>query len=208
MPKRDGNGIPMKFIKTISPQRTSGIAAALKLVEFPTSYSNSNDGYSPSPPSYDNNNDNDMMSSTIIPSLQSRMTQTRNAEAAYDAKLARNLRSGNWSVRGFALDKEPSSSSVQGSALANPASQTMGNQSEKAEDDAQDATVPPSSPPLRLPPLQPAPLLPQLHSKCLLPPPLNPMSKRNKKEKSVKATTPIKIMPKKNNGSSDCTTIP
>ena len=73
------------------------------------------------------------------------MTQTRNAEAAYDAKLARSLRSGNWSVRGFALDKEPASSSVQGSALANPASQTMGNQSEKAEDDAQDAMALPIS---------------------------------------------------------------
>mmetsp|Transcript_21097 Transcript_21097/g.38158 ORF Transcript_21097/g.38158 Transcript_21097/m.38158 type:complete len:637 (+) Transcript_21097:136-2046(+) len=40
-----------------------------------------------------------------LSSLQSRMGQVKGAEAAYDAKLARNWRRGNWSVRGFALDK-------------------------------------------------------------------------------------------------------
>jgi hypothetical protein len=38
-------------------------------------------------------------------SLLSRMSEVKGAEAAYDAKLARNWRRGNWSVRGFALDK-------------------------------------------------------------------------------------------------------
>lgn len=38
-------------------------------------------------------------------SLVSRMSEVKGAEAAYDAKLARNWRRGNWSVRGFALDK-------------------------------------------------------------------------------------------------------
>ncbi len=47
----------------------------------------------------------------MLTSLQSRMGQTREAEAAYDAKLARNWRKGNWSVRGFSLDKDHSSSS-------------------------------------------------------------------------------------------------
>ena len=59
-------------------------------------------------------NNSPSLSSTNIPSmmmesLQSRMRKTRSAEAAYDAKLARNWRRGNWSVRGFALDKERSS---------------------------------------------------------------------------------------------------
>eukprot|EP00571_Detonula_confervacea_P002966 CAMPEP_0172314068 /NCGR_PEP_ID=MMETSP1058-20130122/21578_1 /TAXON_ID=83371 /ORGANISM="Detonula confervacea, Strain CCMP 353" /LENGTH=629 /DNA_ID=CAMNT_0013027827 /DNA_START=40 /DNA_END=1926 /DNA_ORIENTATION=+ len=37
--------------------------------------------------------------------LKSRMGQVKGAEAAYDNKIARNWRRGNWSVRGFALDK-------------------------------------------------------------------------------------------------------
>lgn len=37
--------------------------------------------------------------------LKSRMVDVRDAEVAYDAKIARNWRRGNWSVRGFSLDK-------------------------------------------------------------------------------------------------------
>ncbi|KAL7529715.1 hypothetical protein ACHAXR_003114 [Thalassiosira sp. AJA248-18] len=37
--------------------------------------------------------------------LSSRISQVKGAEEAYDAKLARNWRRGNWSVRGFALHK-------------------------------------------------------------------------------------------------------
>ena len=44
--------------------------------------------------------------------LRTRMVEVRGAEAAYDAKLARNWRRGNWSVRGFSLDKSPASSSA------------------------------------------------------------------------------------------------
>ena len=49
--------------------------------------------------------------------LRTRMVEVRGAEAAYDAKLARNWRRGNWSVRGFSLDKSPASSSA---AAADP----------------------------------------------------------------------------------------
>ena len=45
---------------------------------------------------------NDVMMS----SLQSKMSQTREIEAAHEAKLERNWRKGNWSVRGFALAKD------------------------------------------------------------------------------------------------------
>jgi hypothetical protein len=45
-------------------------------------------------------------------SLLSRMSEVKGADAAYDAKLARNWRRGNWSVRGFALDKSSSTSST------------------------------------------------------------------------------------------------
>ena len=45
-------------------------------------------------------------------SLLSRMSEVKGTDAAYDAKLARNWRRGNWSVRGFALDKSSSTSST------------------------------------------------------------------------------------------------
>eukprot|EP00581_Thalassiosira_minuscula_P011553 CAMPEP_0183713902 /NCGR_PEP_ID=MMETSP0737-20130205/8634_1 /TAXON_ID=385413 /ORGANISM="Thalassiosira miniscula, Strain CCMP1093" /LENGTH=623 /DNA_ID=CAMNT_0025942775 /DNA_START=102 /DNA_END=1970 /DNA_ORIENTATION=+ len=47
-----------------------------------------------------------------LSTLQSRVSQVKGAEAAYDAKLARNWRRGNWSVRGFALDKASFTSSA------------------------------------------------------------------------------------------------
>lgn len=60
-------------------------------------------------------NTNPSSPSPLMQSLQSRMSETRDAEAAYDAKLARNMRRGNWSVRGFALDK---GSSTEASLLS------------------------------------------------------------------------------------------
>lgn len=48
-------------------------------------------------------------SQQLMDSLSSRMSETKNAEASYDAKLARNWRRGNWGVRGFALDKTSAS---------------------------------------------------------------------------------------------------
>jgi len=51
-----------------------------------------------------------MPSQKLMNSLSSRMSQTKNAEVSYDAKLARNWRRGNWGVRGFALDKTTSAS--------------------------------------------------------------------------------------------------
>ena len=60
--------------------------------------------------------------------LVSRMSQVKDAEAAYDAKLARNWNRGNWGVRGFALDKSSSvmqstsKSSVRVSVVAAPTS--------------------------------------------------------------------------------------
>lgn len=47
-------------------------------------------------------------SQKLMTSLSSRMSDTKNAEATYDAKLARNWRRGNWGVRGFKLDKTSS----------------------------------------------------------------------------------------------------
>ncbi|KAL9181168.1 hypothetical protein ACHAXT_009973 [Thalassiosira profunda] len=51
---------------------------------------------------------NDGAGDSGLSSLQSRMGQVKELEAAYDAKLARNWRRGNWGVRGFALDKSSS----------------------------------------------------------------------------------------------------
>lgn len=45
-----------------------------------------------------------------VAGLRSRVGEVRGAEAAYDAKIARNWRRGNWGVRGFALDKRSSPS--------------------------------------------------------------------------------------------------
>jgi len=52
-----------------------------------------------------NNSDGNNKKGANLSSLKSRMSQVKSAEDAYDAKLARNWRRGNWSVRGFALDK-------------------------------------------------------------------------------------------------------
>mmetsp|Transcript_12711 Transcript_12711/g.27046 ORF Transcript_12711/g.27046 Transcript_12711/m.27046 type:complete len:681 (-) Transcript_12711:65-2107(-) len=54
--------------------------------------------------------------------LHSRIGQTRQSEVEYDAKLARNWRRGNWSVRGFSLDNGQSSSSTV--ASVNPSMPT------------------------------------------------------------------------------------
>ncbi|KAL3800286.1 hypothetical protein ACHAW5_009868 [Stephanodiscus triporus] len=51
-------------------------------------------------------------SSSLSDLLRSRMGEVRGAEAAYDAKLARNWRRGNWSVRGFSLDKFPATTTT------------------------------------------------------------------------------------------------
>lgn len=59
------------------------------------------DGFSDGSSSNSNNNGNN---SNNLSSLQSRMSQVKGAEAAYDSKIARNWRRGNWSVRGFALE--------------------------------------------------------------------------------------------------------
>jgi WD40 repeat protein len=48
-------------------------------------------------------------------SLKSKMIETREIEAAFDAKLARNWRRGNWSVRGFALAKDLPSAQIPSS---------------------------------------------------------------------------------------------
>jgi WD40 repeat protein len=61
---------------------------------------------------YDDFGDGDFgrsMPSSLMNSLSSRMSDTKNAEASYDAKLARNWRRGNWGVRGFGLDKTSAS---------------------------------------------------------------------------------------------------
>ena len=49
------------------------------------------------------------MSSRVMSSLSSRMSETKNAEVSYDAKLARNWQKGNWAVRGFGLEKTSAS---------------------------------------------------------------------------------------------------
>lgn len=41
----------------------------------------------------------------LLSGLRTRMDEVKGAEAAYDSRLARNWRCGNWSVRGFSLDK-------------------------------------------------------------------------------------------------------
>lgn len=51
-------------------------------------------------------------SDAVMESLKSKMIETREIEAAFDAKLARNWRRGNWSVRGFALDKDRPSAQI------------------------------------------------------------------------------------------------
>ena len=45
----------------------------------------------------------------LLSGLRTRMGEVKGAEAAYDSRLARNWRRGNWSVRGFSLDKFSSS---------------------------------------------------------------------------------------------------
>lgn len=57
--------------------------------------------------------DSSSNSGSMLSSLSSRISETKNLEASYDAKLARNWRRGNWSVRGFGLEK--TSSVVTGS---------------------------------------------------------------------------------------------
>ena len=60
-------------------------------------------------------------------SLQSRMGQVKEAEAAYEGKIARNWRRGNWGVRGFALDKSSSTDTpVLVSVVAAPSSSSSG----------------------------------------------------------------------------------
>mmetsp|Transcript_9321 Transcript_9321/g.15857 ORF Transcript_9321/g.15857 Transcript_9321/m.15857 type:complete len:588 (-) Transcript_9321:2986-4749(-) len=49
------------------------------------------------------------MPSQLMSNLSSRMSDTKNLEATYDAKLARNWRRGNWGVRGFGLEKTSAS---------------------------------------------------------------------------------------------------
>jgi WD40 repeat protein len=48
-------------------------------------------------------------SGLFMDSLQAKMVQTREVEAANEAKLSKNWRTGNWSVRGFSLAKEKTS---------------------------------------------------------------------------------------------------
>jgi len=55
-------------------------------------------------------------SNSNLSTLQSRMSHVKGAEEAYDAKLARNWRRGNWGVRGFALNKSSYASSSTSSA--------------------------------------------------------------------------------------------
>ena len=69
---------------------------------------------------------NDDSSSNLSSSLQSRVSQVKDAEAAYDAKIARNWRRGNWGVRGFALDKSSETEDpVLVSAVAAPTSSSF-----------------------------------------------------------------------------------
>ena len=62
---------------------------------------------------YDENSNN---GNNNLSSLQSRMSEVKVAEQSYDAKIARNWNSGNWGVRGFALDQ----SSYAPSSTATP----------------------------------------------------------------------------------------
>ena len=71
-------------------------------------------------------------SGDFMDSLQSKMTQTRKIEADNEAKMTRNWRTGNWSVRGFALSKTKLTSSedkqgdlVHISAVAAPVSASV-----------------------------------------------------------------------------------
>lgn len=63
--------------------------------------------------------------------LSSRISQVKGAEAAYDAKMARNWRRGNWGVRGFALDqfstsqKTPSEDAIHVSIVTAPTSSSF-----------------------------------------------------------------------------------
>ncbi len=64
-------------------------------------------------------------SNSMLSSLSTRMSETKNKEASYDAKLARNWRRGNWSVRGFGLEQTSTTtgkSSVIVSVVAAPTS--------------------------------------------------------------------------------------
>ena len=67
---------------------------------------------------------------------RSRVAQARQAAAARDAQLARNWRTGNWSVRGFALD-DGEDARVRVSAVAAPAASSSW---------WDDASPPPSDP--------------------------------------------------------------
>ena len=62
---------------------------------------------------YDENSNN---GNNNLSSLQSRMSEVKMAEQSYDSKIARNWNSGNWGVRGFALDQ----SSYAPSSTATP----------------------------------------------------------------------------------------
>ena len=71
-------------------------------------------------------------SANFLQSLESKMIQTREIEAATNAQLSRNWRRGNWSVRGFSLAKQKSFSSedqaqdaVHISAVAAPTSASL-----------------------------------------------------------------------------------
>lgn len=72
-------------------------------------------------------------SGLFMDSFQAKVMQTREAEAANDAKLSNNWRTGNWSVRGFSLAKEKTlqygeegqQGVVHVSALAAPSSASL-----------------------------------------------------------------------------------
>lgn len=69
-------------------------------------------------------------SDKLMDSLQTKVLKTREVESANEAKMTRNWRRGNWSVRGFALAKQNSSTDEQElvhvSAVAAPISASLG----------------------------------------------------------------------------------
>lgn len=86
--------------------------------------------------------------SSNIASLESRMSEVKGAEQAYDAKIARNWSKGNWGVKGFSIDQFSSSSSssdtpIHVSVVAAPTSSSYANDISLPQDRAlpQDHTV-------------------------------------------------------------------
>ena len=83
--------------------------------------------------------------SDLLSGLRSRMGEVKGAEAAYDSRLARNWRRGNWSVRGFSLDKNNgsggSSSAVCVSVVAAPISASLYSDISLSHDRSSQQTV-------------------------------------------------------------------